>query len=246
LRVQVREEIQSARAFDRILVNSYYSRESILRAYGIEAHVCYLGVDTNRFVDKGYERERKIVGIGAFSPSKRIDAVISAIASLPEDRPELVWIGDRDEGGELRRLKDLARKQEIVFSPVFSAPHEAVVELLNQASLMVYAPRLEPFGYAPLEAAACGLPVVAKAEGGVRESVVDQETGILVNSDDDLGPAIATLLRDPRKAREMGRAARRNAESKWSLQAAVTRLEAHLVTVAGVDKNDESPKEDRL
>ena len=97
---------------------------------------------------------------------------------------------------------------------------------------MVYAPRLEPFGYAPLEAAACGLPVVAKAEGGVRETVVDAVTGFLVDDDEQLGPSIARLLHQPELARLMGRSARRNAEATWSLDAATTRLEAQLLAIS--------------
>jgi glycosyltransferase involved in cell wall biosynthesis len=48
---------------------------------------------------------------------------------------------------------------------------ENIVELLNRAAVMVYSARLEPFGLAPLEANACATPVVAVAEGGVRESI---------------------------------------------------------------------------
>ena len=50
-RTLAREEYLNARAFDRILVNSYFSRESVLRAYGLNSQVCYLGVDTSLFVN---------------------------------------------------------------------------------------------------------------------------------------------------------------------------------------------------
>jgi hypothetical protein len=56
LRIQAREELRNARAFTSIRVNSLYSRESVLRAYGIDACPCYLGVDTELFVDRHQRR----------------------------------------------------------------------------------------------------------------------------------------------------------------------------------------------
>lgn len=63
LRVQAREEIQSAKAFDLILVNSLFSRESVLRAYGLDTRVCYLGIDTELFKPTGIARKKIVVGL---------------------------------------------------------------------------------------------------------------------------------------------------------------------------------------
>jgi glycosyltransferase involved in cell wall biosynthesis len=71
--------------------------------------------------------------------------------------------------------------------------------------------------------------VVAQAEGGVRETVVDGETGFLVDSQSELHPALERILDDDGLARQMGAAARQRAESIWSLSAATDRLESHLV-----------------
>ncbi len=83
LGILVREEQKNARTFDRILVNSFYSRESVLRAYGLEASVCYLGVDTNRFRDFGLAREHLAIGIGAIVPPKAIERAIEALRGSP-------------------------------------------------------------------------------------------------------------------------------------------------------------------
>ncbi len=231
MRVQVREEATSARSFARLLTNSHFSRESILRAYGVDAHVCSLGVDTDRLVDRGRPRERLVVGIGAFVPHKRIDVAIEAVAALAPPRPTLKWIGDRVDTSHLHQLQALASTVDVNFEPLVSIPDEEVLDILSSAAVMVYAPRLEPFGYGPLEAAACGLPVVAVAEGGVRESVLDRQTGILVDHDHQLAGALGELLSDEPLRRQMGEAARRGAEMTWSLDAAVSRLESHLVDV---------------
>ncbi|MCW3036927.1 MAG: glycosyltransferase [Actinobacteria bacterium] len=232
LRVQAREELKGVRAYDRVLANSYFSRESMLRAYGIEAAVCYLGVDTERYQDRHLPRKRLVVGIGAFFPHKRVEVVIEAIARMGGSRPGLVWIGNSARESYLQGLVDLAKRRSVEFTPLLAASHDEVVRVLNEVSVLAYAPRLEPFGFAPLEAGACGLPVVAKAEGGVRETVVQGETGFLVDEDADLTGALGRLLDDEVLARRMGAAARRRVESAWSLDQATRRLESHLVDVA--------------
>jgi glycosyltransferase involved in cell wall biosynthesis len=229
LRILAREELASVHAYDRVLVNSYFSRESVLRAYGLDAKVCYLGVDTERYKDMGLVRERVVTGIGAFVPNKRVEVVIGAVAKIKPPRPALAWIGNTEDPHYLRHLVELAERRGVDFIPYRNIPHQEVVRILNAAAVMAYAPRLEPFGYAPLEAAACGLPVVAQAEGGVRETVIDGETGILVANDNELHVALERILDDEKLARTIGAAARRNVESNWSLSAATDRLESHLV-----------------
>ena len=74
-------------------------------------------------------------------------------------------------------MRSLAESHEVTFDARRSIDDSELVETLNRATAMVYAPRLEPFGLAPLEANACGLPVVAVAEGGVRETIIDGVNG---------------------------------------------------------------------
>jgi glycosyltransferase involved in cell wall biosynthesis len=231
-RAQARAEWENAHGFDRVLVNSYFSRETLLRTYGVDAKVCYLGVDLHRYVDRGGQRGPLVVGVGQFSPHKRLDVAVRAVACLPEPRPELAWVGNYVDKAYLAEVESLAQQLGVQFVPYAKISHEEVVDVLNRAAALVYAPLLEPFGYAPLEAAACGVPVVAKAEGGIRETVIDGQTGYLVDNDEDLGPALAQLLSDGERARQMGKAGREDVERRWSLQAAVDRLESHLADVA--------------
>jgi glycosyltransferase involved in cell wall biosynthesis len=228
-RIQGREEVRNAAAFDRILVNSLFSRESVLRAYGLDAEVCYLGTDLSRFADRGRPRESLVVGLGAFAPEKNLRLVVQALALLPAPRPELVWVGNFVSDGLIDEITTLAASNGVPFTPRLGIPDDDLVALLNRASAMIYAPRLEPFGLAPIEAAACGLPVIAVAEGGVRESVIHNETGILVqNTPQAVADAAARLLADPALARRLGSAGRANAEQRWSLDALTDRIERAL------------------
>jgi hypothetical protein len=70
LGILMREEQDNASAFDLLLVNSLYSRESILRAYGLSGRICRLGVDISLFNDHHLERERTVIGVGAIVPAK--------------------------------------------------------------------------------------------------------------------------------------------------------------------------------
>ncbi len=236
LRIQAREELAGVRAYDRVLANSYFSRESMLRAYGIDAAVCYLGVDTERYHDLGLARKHLVVGIGAFRPHKRVDVVIEAVGKMKLPRPALTWIGNAADPQYLRELMDLAERRGVNFTPLVAVSGEDVVRVLNEAAVMAYAPTLEPFGYAPLEAAACGLPVVAHAEGGVRETVIAGESGLLVDNEAELRHGLQRILDDEPYARRMGATARRLVEATWSLSAATDRLESHLRDV--VKRND--------
>ncbi len=232
-RVQGREEIRNAAAFDRILVNSFFSRETILRSYGLDADVCYLGTDLSRFTDHASPRERLIVGLGSFSPSKNLRLAIEAVALIPSPRPMLAWIGNSVTGDHLEEMVALAKCLNVPFTAHLRIADDEIVTLMNRATAMIYAPRLEPFGYAAIEAAACGLPVVAVAEGGVRETIIDGETGLLVhNTAQAVADGVLRLLSDPEMARLLGAAARANAERRWSLNPATDRIEQALLSVA--------------
>ena len=230
IRVQGGEELRNVAAFDRILVNSLFSRESMLRAYGLDAEVCYLGTDVARFAQQGRRREHSVIGLGSYVPEKNLRLVIEALALLPASRPELIWIGNVDYHNTLADMTALAASRGVPFTPHLRISDEELVGLLNRASALVYAPRLEPFGLAPIEAGACGLPVIAVAEGGVRETVIDGETGLLVeNTPRAMADAIARLLDDPALVHRLGAAGRANAERRWSLDAATDRIEQALL-----------------
>jgi glycosyltransferase involved in cell wall biosynthesis len=247
VRARASEEIRNAASFDRILVNSFFSRESILRSYGLDAEVCYLGVDTDRFVDLGLPRERLVVGLGAYHGLKNIPLAIRAVGAMPAPRPALVWIGNSVGDVAIEEMQALARECGVDFVPHVRVEDTEIVALLNRASALVYAPRLEPFGLAPVEAAACGLPCVAVAEGGVRETVIDGQTGLLVhNTPEALAAGLETLVNDPALQRRMGREARANAERQWSLKAMGDRIEAALLdTIARSRADTPGPRTQR-
>ena len=230
IRVQAREERRNAMAFDDILVNSLFSRESVLRAYGIDSKVCYLGVDTDKFVNRGDKREPIAVSIGALSIEKNVEFILTALGKVPESiRPTLVWIANEVVPDYLEKVNRLAQRMRVRFDLRRRLRDSEVVEVLNRARVMLYAPRLEPFGYAPLEANACGVPVVAVAEGGVRETIQDGINGILVEHDaEKMANAIKDVVENDELFSRLSREGRCLVQTKWALSNSIDRLELRL------------------
>jgi len=242
-RAMLREEVRNAKAFDTALVNSFYSRESIMRAYGLNAKVCYLGVDVKKFVDLNLPRENYVVGLGAFVKLKNVEFALRSLAGIPEPRrPRLVWIGNAADPLYLEAIKRLAAELKVDFEPLVKIDDDELVNILNRAMLMIYTSRLEPFGFAPLEANACGTPVLAIAEGGVRETIVDGVNGLLVDDDPRaMADAITRLSNDREYARCLGQMGRQQVAEKWSVEASVERLERRLSAVVEDHGKKRSP-----
>ena len=150
-------------------------------------------------------------------------------AQVNQPRPRLVWIGSDGEPAYIEELKSLAAPSDVSFEPKLRIPDSELVSILNRAAMMVYAPRLEPFGFAPLEGNACGLPVVAVAEGGVRETVVHGVNGLLVEHDPRaVAAAIRQLLDHPDYARQLGENGCKIVAERWTGENSVDRLEGRL------------------
>lgn len=228
LRLRAREELRSVLGFDQVLVNSLFSRESVLRTYGVEAEVCYLGIDTERFRELGRPRGDHVLGVGALVPEKRVDFVLRATARVAPS-PPVRWIANYVHEPYLKEVQALAAELGVDFRALVSVSDETLLEELNTARLMVYAPRLEPFGYAPLEANACGLPVLAVAEGGVRETVEDGVSGRVVRPGlDEVAEAIGELLGRDDEWAALSTGGRQAVMGRWSATSATERLEAAL------------------
>ena len=233
LRLQAKQEWLNVHACDRVLVNSYFSRESVLRAYGVEARVCYLGVDTTLFRNLNLERERFIVGVGSLDPIKHIDLAIKAVALLPEPRPPLVWIANSGSESYRDTITELARSSGVDLRVQDAISDSELVEILNRAALLLCTARLEPFGFSVLEANACGLPVVAVAEGGMRETVKHGKNGLLAEPEpESISRAVQQLLDNPVLARRMGQAGVADVSRNWAVESSIDRLETNLLEVA--------------
>jgi glycosyltransferase involved in cell wall biosynthesis len=178
----------TAQRVDRFVANSRNVAARIRRYYGRDADVVHPFVDTERFtLAPDVAREDFYLVISALVPYKRIDQAIAAARRMNR---RLVIIGTGIEHRRLRRLAD-ARVSFLGWG----AP-EQLVAMLRRARALLF-PGEEDFGIVPLEAMACGTPVVAYAAGGALETLVDGETGVLYQpqTDDALVAALERLDR---------------------------------------------------
>jgi glycosyltransferase involved in cell wall biosynthesis len=212
-----------------VLVNSAYSRESLYRTYGLFAQVCYLGVDTELFRPLSLPRADFVLSVGALTPRKGFDFLLHSLALIPNDRrPRLVIVSNFSDGNEHAYLQSLAGRLGVAVEFHVRIADDELVRLYNQALLTAYSPIMEPFGFVPIESMACGTPVVGVREGGIRESVVDGETGILTDRDPEcFAQAMETLLNDPARRAHLGQQGRRHAEKRWQWARSVSDLERY-------------------
>ncbi len=213
-----------------VLTNSYFTRESILRVYGVNSYVSYLGIDTDLFQPQEGTEENFVLSVGSCRPSKGYDFLIRSLALInPEIRPDLVIVSNFSEPEWEEYLKKIASNLDVNLDILNLIDDDQLVSLYNRAKLVLYAPYLEPFGLVPLEAMSCGTPVVAVKEGGVRETVIHQKTGLHTERDEKLfAEATLNLLTDDEKRKEMSKNGIKSVKEYWTLKHAGDRLSWHL------------------
>ncbi|MEV6904981.1 glycosyltransferase [Amycolatopsis sp. NPDC051372] len=193
------------------------------------------GVDLKRFSPDGRVAKRRaahrLVAVGRLVPRKGFDTAIVALAQLPNT--ELVIAGGPEKGRlasdpEAQRLRDLAQRSGVADRVRFAGQvaRSEMPALLRSADAVVCTPWYEPFGIVPLEAMACGVPVVAAAVGGLTDTVVDGVTGRLVRPRraNELASRLRLLVEDPALGHAYGVAGldRVRARYSWDRVAADT------------------------
>jgi glycosyltransferase involved in cell wall biosynthesis len=170
---------------NRFLANSQYVAGRIRRYYNRRSTVVYPPVDTEFYrPDPSGPSGPGALVVSALVPYKRLDIALEAcrLARVP-----LKVVGQGPEGARLRGASG-ADVQWLGWRS-----DEEIRELYRQAAVVLL-PGTEDFGIVPVEAQACGTPVVAYAEGGARETVIPGHTGALV--DEPSAAAFAAAIRD--------------------------------------------------
>jgi len=224
----------SAISEDNILVNSYFSRESFVKAYGVSPRVCYLGTERESKPMDWSARGNYVLSIGGFEPHKGHDWVIRSLARIEAAiRPELVIIGDRGSEKYMAELQRLAQVSGVQLNIERSIDDLRVKDYYRKAKLTICASWLEPFGFAPIESQACGTPVVAVREGGLRETVVDGIGGITCDREvEQLASAITRLLKDSKLWQSFSISGAKFVAERFSWEKTVNRIESALIKIA--------------
>jgi len=152
---------------DRWVANSHYIARRIERVYGVKADVIYPPVDVEKFTLREAKEDFYLTA-SRMVPYKKIDLIVETFARIGK---KLVVIGT---GPDEKKIKALATKNIELLG---YQPDEVLVDLMQRARAFVFAAE-EDFGIVPVEAQACGTPVICLGRGGTQETVIDGKTGV--------------------------------------------------------------------
>jgi alpha-maltose-1-phosphate synthase len=233
---------------DAVIAVSQGTKEDILRVYPVDpdrVHVIYNGIDlaeyqrtekTDALVQYGVNPSVPyVLFVGRITRQKGVTHLVDAIRYLPPSTQVVLCAGAPDTpeiAAEMREKVEQAKATNpnvVWIEKMVSKPE--VIQLYSNARVFCCPSVYEPFGIINLEAMACRAPVVASATGGIKEVVVDGETGYLVPFEQDsatgfasnpdafardLGRRITDLLNDPDKCARFGAAGRKRVEDVFS------------------------------
>jgi D-inositol-3-phosphate glycosyltransferase len=226
---RLRLEAQLACSVDRVVATC--SDEVFeLRKMGLPrraATVVPCGVDVEHFSPTGEAwpgtSRPRIVSLGRLVERKGVDTLIEGLVDIPGAElvvaggPATADLGDDPEASRLRHLAErLGVADRVVL--VGQVSRQSAPALLRSADVVACLPWYEPFGIVPLEAMACGRPVIASAVGGLVDTVVEGVTGVLVppQRPDLFAAATRDLLGSPQELARLGAAARERATTRYT------------------------------
>src|SRR3954454_6613975 len=233
---------------DAVIAVSNGTKEDILRVYPLppeRVHVIYNGIDLNEYrrtddtsalLKYGVDPAQPyVLFVGRITRQKGVTHLVDAIEHLPPNTQVVLCAGAPDTpeiASEMRKKVERARGRNprVVWIEQMVAKPE-VIQLYSNARVFCCPSVYEPFGIINLEAMACRAPVVASSTGGIKEVVVDGETGFLVPFKQDpvtsfptnpqqfardLAAKLSILLNDPDRCRKLGEAGRKRVEQTFS------------------------------
>jgi glycosyltransferase involved in cell wall biosynthesis len=154
-------DLRSAYGVDFFIANSQYIARRINKTYRRQADVIYPPVDVSQFTPHG-TKEDFYLTVSRLVPYKRIDLIVESFAELPDK--QLLVIGD---GPDFAKIQAKAGANVTLLG---QQPNAALVDYMQRAKAFIFAAE-EDFGIVPLEAQACGTPVIAYSKGGALETV---------------------------------------------------------------------------
>jgi len=161
-------DVRTANGVDQFVANSRFIVRRIWKIYRREAEVVYPPVDIEAFAFRE-DKEDFYLTASRMVPYKKIDLIVETFSRMPDKK--LVVIGD---GPDMKKIKRKAGRNIKIMG---YQPFEALRNYMQRARAFIFAAK-EDFGIIPVEAQACGTPVIAFGEGGAAETVIEGETGL--------------------------------------------------------------------
>jgi len=193
---------------DYLFSNSRFTQASLESEYGLPSEIVPTGVDTSFFAPTGQHsaaRRTRVLFVGSLRPFKGPEFVLDAASRFPE--ADFVIVGDGLMREGLRERMNREKLSNVSFTGTLFP--DAVREQYRQSDIFLFPSRWEGSPRVILEAAACGLPVIAR-NSYQPETVISEATGFLAGSDAELYSALRCLIANPQRRQEMGAAGRKH------------------------------------
>lgn len=226
-------------SIDHVISNSQFTSRIIAEEYNLNSEVIFPGIDTSKFTNGSYSFNNQsisnniIFSVGQINKYKNFDTLIYAMSALNEridQSPELVIAGTGSHKSNLVELADRLNVYDLV-DFVGRLTESELIDYYARALVTAYLPENEPFGLVPVESMACGTPVIARDSGGIRETVDDCQTGILLSqlTPEKVADAIHQLLINHEETKKMGKEAQNRMRAQFSIKKTVDSLENRFV-----------------
>jgi len=226
--LEKRMDKQSASAATQIVTFSDHMRKDIKRIYGRDAVIVRPGIDSTFFhpADQQIITENFVLSVGALWPYKGHETAIKILSLINADmRPEIRIVADREYPGYAEKLFALADSLAVKVQIQQDITDEDLRELYRGAKAVICCQRREPYGLVPLEAMACGSPVLAINEGGFTDNITNGKTGFLFPGTAEKGAEfLLKILTEPEETNKMRAAGRDFAVKRRSIASGADKL----------------------
>lgn len=163
---------------EQLLTNSKNTQKRIKTYTNRDADILYPPVDTHFFNPAGAIQEKSyFLSFARLSSIKRVDRIVSAFQKMPEQRLIVTYGKNDPEKAKIQAMAQGYGNIEMRESP----SDVELRSLIQGAKATIYVPVDEDFGMSPVESMACGTPVIGVNDGGLKESIIDGKTGLLIN-----------------------------------------------------------------
>lgn len=213
---------------DVIITNSETVQKRLQDFTGYESEIIYPPTDTSRFtpaLESGVsllEFKDYFLSWARLSPPKRVDLIVDAFLEMPEEN--LIFTYGKNDPMKDEIIAKIRNSKNI--TAIESPDDDTLISLIQWARASIYIPVEEDFGMSPVESMACGVPVIGADEGGLRETIIDSQTGLLIEvNKENLKTAIRKMT--PAYAESLHEKCRERAE-EFSLEKFEKRLHEYI------------------
>ena len=214
-------DYRTANGVDHFIANSKFIARRIKKVYGRDAAVVYPPVDIEAY-ELCEKKEDFYLTASRMVPYKKVKLIVEAFNEMPDKK--LLVIGD---GPEYGRIKEIAKSNITLMG---YQPFVVLKEKMQKAKAFVFAAE-EDFGITPVEAQACGTPVIAYGKGGALETICGQEceeqTGIFFYTQEKNAIVDAVSRFENSVAKFLPRFCRKNAE-RFSIECFIENMKTYI------------------